>query len=570
MPDMDEETDNEDGTLMDDDYYAFLNVPRDAPQDEITNAYRRLSKTFHPDKHQDPLRKKEAEMIFNKIRQAYEVLKDPHQRAIYDSVGMKGLETEGWEIIQRTKTPAEIREEYERLARQREERRLQQRTNPKGSVTVNVNAVDLFNPYMDDYDDEFDSGWPIIEVSGVSINQSIQAPLTTKDTATIAGFVNTHNGTGSGVISIANKRQISEKGWVEVHGGVGSGPLLGLKALRTLGKRVFIQGDSYIQYANSGLRAGLDGTLAMQVGKSTMGYLTWQTGSSSSMSTSIARDTERTHVNFTFLLGVPHSYVSLNFTWKVAKADLKIKSTVKAGTFGAEVSYGAEKKISEQSTVSASVCIGVPSGVTLRLRLTRATQNYLIPIQLCDEVLPSPVFYATVTPLLAYAIVKKLIIDPMKNEEIATKRQRQKDTYRNRMAEKRKEAQAAINLMSNTFSRIRAEEEARRGLVIVSAEYGKLDAANTSAGPSGDPSGDRGLDVEVIDVTVPLQCLVKDSKLIVHDSTKSQLAGFYDPCVGEDKHLKIQYLFHSQLHQTTIADNEPLRIPRQSHRINQT
>lgn len=45
------------------------------------------------------------------------VLGDPHQRAIYDSLGTHGLETEGWEIVQRTKTPQEIREEYERLAR---------------------------------------------------------------------------------------------------------------------------------------------------------------------------------------------------------------------------------------------------------------------------------------------------------------------------------------------------------------------------------------------------------------------------------------------------------------------
>lgn len=45
------------------------------------------------------------------------VLSDPHQRAIYDTIGVKGLHTEGWEIVQRTKTPLEIREEYERLAR---------------------------------------------------------------------------------------------------------------------------------------------------------------------------------------------------------------------------------------------------------------------------------------------------------------------------------------------------------------------------------------------------------------------------------------------------------------------
>lgn len=45
------------------------------------------------------------------------VLSDGHMRAIYDNLGTAGLETQGWEVVQRTKTPHEIREEYERLAR---------------------------------------------------------------------------------------------------------------------------------------------------------------------------------------------------------------------------------------------------------------------------------------------------------------------------------------------------------------------------------------------------------------------------------------------------------------------
>jgi DnaJ family protein C protein 11 len=45
------------------------------------------------------------------------VLSDPHKRAIYDCLGKKGLEEQGWQIVKRMKTPQEIREEYEQLAR---------------------------------------------------------------------------------------------------------------------------------------------------------------------------------------------------------------------------------------------------------------------------------------------------------------------------------------------------------------------------------------------------------------------------------------------------------------------
>jgi len=42
---------------------------------------------------------------------------------------------------------------------------------------------------------------------------------------------------------------------------------------------------------------------------------------------------------------------------------------------------------------------------------------------------------------------------------------------------------------------------------------------------------------------------------------QSQLPGFYDPCVGEDKQLLVQYLFHTQTHECVIRDDAPLRIP---------
>ena len=58
-----------------------------------------------------------------------EVLIDPYKRAIYDSVGVKGLEQNELQLVVRSKTPQEIREDYERLSREREERRLEKLTN---------------------------------------------------------------------------------------------------------------------------------------------------------------------------------------------------------------------------------------------------------------------------------------------------------------------------------------------------------------------------------------------------------------------------------------------------------
>ena len=61
------------------DYYAILGVPRNAIPEEIKEAYRRLTKEYHPDKNQSPV----AEERFKLIDRAYQVLSDPAKRAEY-------------------------------------------------------------------------------------------------------------------------------------------------------------------------------------------------------------------------------------------------------------------------------------------------------------------------------------------------------------------------------------------------------------------------------------------------------------------------------------------------------
>jgi DnaJ family protein C protein 11 len=122
--------------------------PRTANDAEITAAYKRLARLYHPDKHHDAVKRAQAELLFSKLKNAHEVLSDPHKRAIYDCLGAAGLQEQGWEVVQRTRTPQEIRAEYESLARLREERRLQQRTNPSSKLSMTVNATDLFDRYL--------------------------------------------------------------------------------------------------------------------------------------------------------------------------------------------------------------------------------------------------------------------------------------------------------------------------------------------------------------------------------------------------------------------------------------
>jgi len=74
---------------MTENYYAILEVSRDASEDDIKKSYRKLALKFHPDKN--PSGDKFAESRFKEIVDAYNVLSDRNRRTIYDYDLAKGV-----------------------------------------------------------------------------------------------------------------------------------------------------------------------------------------------------------------------------------------------------------------------------------------------------------------------------------------------------------------------------------------------------------------------------------------------------------------------------------------------
>lgn len=544
----------EDDGLAAEDYYAVLNLPRSASLEDINGAFRRLSKIFHPDKHVDPKKKKHAELMFTKIKKAHEVLTDTNKRVIYDRCGAKGLEIEGMEVITRTKSAAEIIAELDRLQQEQEDRKLHQMTNPRGTVSVGINATDMF----DRYDEEYSSGIGGVEVGSMALTQSVECPLTRKDTVRLVGSLSSQNGNGSGMFTTVWRRLWSSKGWNEFELSVGNGMACGLRAFYQINRRCFCVGTVSAAFANGGFRPGLSTILTFQLDRNLQGRLIFNGGLSSSMTTMLIYDNQLYNFTASFQLGIPLSFIKTSLSRSFTSHNAKVRVAAKFGTTGLYFEYGVEKKITQFSWLGATMVLGVPYGVMLRIKLLRGQQTFIFPIKLSEEVMPDVVFYGTFIPSIVYFTIRKLIVTPYLKEQEEEDLEKKKKDNADTLANQRQEAEAAIDLMLETVDRIIEAEEKRNGLIITKAVYGRLLS-------EGDLSED-----ECINVTIPVQVLVKDSQLQLPDSkTKADIPGFYDPCPGVSKSLYIQYRFRNQQHEATIEDDEPIRLPLQSHLIRQ-
>jgi len=73
------------------DFYEILGVNRDASEDDIKKAYRKLAMKYHPDRNPD---NPKAEEGFKEVKAAYEILSDNQKRAAYDQFGHAGIDSQ--------------------------------------------------------------------------------------------------------------------------------------------------------------------------------------------------------------------------------------------------------------------------------------------------------------------------------------------------------------------------------------------------------------------------------------------------------------------------------------------
>eukprot|EP01134_Creolimax_fragrantissima_P006920 CFRG6920T1 len=549
----------EEDVTMGDDYYALFNLQREATAEEIKSAYRRLCVVYHPDKHQNAEDRESAAQMFGRITNAYEVLTDTNKRAVYDIYGQKGLDA-GMEVVLRQASPNEIREEYERLRKIRQEEDLRRRTNEKSTVTMALDATSLFDPSRGNEKDSLLTRLSDVEVGSVSMQGSLLAPIG-NDTANMTVNVSAYNGNGEGTVIAAYRHEAPYGFWLQGEAQVNSRSQ-GLTA--TIGRRynqtLFASLSGIFDRNRLGISPGLRALIGIQLEPQTAGYLTYKAGLESSMSTTVVRQYDHGNITATGQLGQP-MFLQCAGVYRWNK-DIKYRLNVQVGTSGLRFEYGCHRSVTRLNKIGVQLALDFLHGVILKLRFKRSNTNYVVPIQLSDDAVRGSIVWGTAIPFCAFYLLNTMIIDPWRKAQSRQKKIELQAEHAQVIRERRREAESAIRLMRESVEQKMDTEDKNRGFVVLKAWYGDLKAPLAQQVDTDNPI--------VIDVTIPLQAMVKDSQLHLQANSKSGHIGFYDCCMGEDKQLRLQYRFKGQLHEVTVNDDEPLSCPKRSHVVRNT
>lgn len=223
----------------------------------------------------------------------------------------------------------------------------------------------------------------------------------------------------------------------------------------------------------------------------------------------------------------------------------------------------AERTISQLTKAHIGFTIA-PHGIFVTTGFTRHGQTFSIPLMLTHVPTARAGAIAIFAPIVVAFFLEAILLEPRRRRKRLAQEEKRRKQQETQVAAAKSRAMADCRLMTDEVNRKREAEEAKGGLVILQAFYGR----------HPDASGEMPLEMEEdeltdrVDVTLPLQYMVQNSQLQVPSgTTKSSLIGFYDPVPDEDKWIEIIYLYRHKTHRLLASDVESLRMPLKSHQM---
>lgn len=526
--------------------YALLNIPPEASDEEIRKAYRQWAQVYHPDKYQAPQMKDIATENFQRICEAYEILSNEQKRQIYDIYGMEGLRS-GLELGTKLNKAEEIKEEFERLRRRKEQEKVSAHLRPSGSILANLSLPQFLN------------GDGIIK--GMAMASEIQSQISKRNAIAIGGNLAVNGNAGGGAASSLLRHQLSSVSSIEFVASAGLRALVGVQMSRNI---------SLHSTATMGLAISLkDGSINLsniwtrQLSETSNGNIQLVLGTESSIGVGWQKKEEKMSAAGEVKFGTSSFGASAHYTHRFSsKSHGRIAGKVGSNTLEFEV--GGGRKVSDFSTVRMFYSIGI-QGISWRIEYHRGGQKLILPILLSRHLNAVLAAGAFMVPTSLYFLLKAFIVKPYYLKREKQKALENQERSAAQVQEARAAAEKAQQLLQNVANRKRSRQLETGGLVITKAVYGNSKALK-KRDDLREPN--RELASQMMDVTLPLNFLVTDSgQLKLHEGVKkSGIMGFCDPCPGEPKKLLVEYTYGGWRYEVMVDDYEELVIPQESHR----
>ncbi|KAJ1345069.1 hypothetical protein BSLG_000584 [Batrachochytrium salamandrivorans] len=263
--------------------------------------------------------------------------------------------------------------------------------------------------------------------------------------------------------------------------------------------------------------------------------------------------------------------------------DLTVVVELSAMTSGdVVIGINGDHRVDRHTRIGMGINCSVESGVFLQLKVSRLGQKIKLPILLTPELDLRLAFLTLTVSLLSGIAFDRLVLKPWRDRRMKTSYSSKNAKF---LQERCMDAQQAIELMRESVARRVEVEESRTGLVIIQALYGKLPISELASVRALSPQGIKDMAASIrkqiksvltpdsltppelpsndyIDVAIPVQSLVQGGQLHISGGhSKSSIIGFWDPCLGEKKRLRITYQFHGRVHQIEVDDKTAVAAP---------
>ncbi|GFR48961.1 hypothetical protein Agub_g10975 [Astrephomene gubernaculifera] len=601
-------------------YYAVLNLPRDAPDDEVRRAYRNMAQAYHPDKHTDPELKDKAQEAFSRLQEAYEVLSDPNRRQVYDVYGKAGLMA-GFELGTKLDSLEEIKKKWEEFQKKQAAERSDAASNHRGTYLCKVDASDLRRSLTGQQ--------PLFRQ--VVVQNSIDTPVGEGgDVAYIQGQAVLRNAAGAGNLIFGYRRVISPHDTLDGSAVLGLRCALSLTSTRQVTPYTTASlTSSYSVGSGWGMHLGSTRQLPYNM-QATLG---WMVGPSmaSGMTFNISKRGTKYIAAAKLELGAVTA-VSARLTYHPTPT-YHLRAIVRAGGTGVDLELGAGRKWGPATAGYMGAVVGL-QGVTVKGRLVRGGQTFEVPVVLShapDDLRALAAAY--LLPPLAYVTLSRCVVRPLVRWQRQRKERRERQQHAEAVRGSLQKASSERLLIEPVARRKARSETAKRplaGLIILDAVYGSVESYLAEAGPqqqafaaaaaaestaaattaaaadrpaeagaSGRTEAAQGegeaaaaaaaeeapstsaetatapADAEATELPPPppwlpvaaaLQYIVVDSKLTLHPGiSKKSLMGFADPMPGADestvRQLYVAYSYGSRVYEVTVDDTAALQLP---------